>query len=230
MSPLVSHQQNGTLKMLKLFSMGTRSIVTTVFISFAFSCSDATAQSANIEQEQQIAIWTMLDSDETYLCVPSGVEFCLANAIATALEQSGYENILLSVENPTSLPIKSMHNEKRQGDIMLIRITGESAQIYSGFKMSTLRSIVDALKSIGVGRFTLVDPSVIVDPDALKWRALHESSGSEQDQLREAERKFVTEFAKVEKQIDTTLLKLKPILEYCRVLTDGLARDPSVLK
>ena len=94
----------------------------------------------------------------------------MANAIATALEQSGYENILLSVENPTSLPIKSMHNEKRQGDIMLIRITGESAQIYSGFKMSTLRSIVDALKSIGVGRFTLLDPSVIVDPDALTCR------------------------------------------------------------
>ncbi len=230
MSPFVYHHQNGTSKMLKHFSKFSRLAIAIVFISSVFTCSGVTAQSVKVEQEQQIAIWTVSDSDETYLCVPSGIDFCLANAIATVLEQSGHNDIQLYANSQTSLPFKSQYGENNPSKSMLIRISAESAQIYSGFEISTLRRIVDALKPFGVDRFTLVDSSVLVDLDSQKWRVLHESSGGEQGSLRDAETKLFAEVSKVSKQIETMLLKLKPVLEDVRVFSDKVARNPLDLK
>jgi hypothetical protein len=143
------------------FSKATCFLPMLAFVACVLDESVLKAQTSQDEQVQRIAISILADKAE--LNVDSGIDFARVDAIAAALEKSGHENVVLFVNSPVSIPTTST-------DYMMIRITGPSAQINSGSKISTLRLIVEALKSTGVDKTTLVGHKELFDPTTKEMR------------------------------------------------------------
>ncbi len=134
------------------------------FASWILNGSDLDAQTTQHEQAQRIAI--AIHDNKVELNADSGIDFARIDAIATALEQTGHEDIALFVSYPVSVP------STPTSDYMLLSITGNAVLINSGPKLSTLRRIVEALKLSGVEKVTLVGHTDLYDPKKKEWRVI----------------------------------------------------------